>query len=63
MWHVQNAYDIAMLINPVTLANGAERSGQTCGTINCSIPDIQAFCQPPNVLTTDNGTIEAKYVR
>lgn len=50
-----NAYDIAMLINPATLANGAERSGQTCGTINCSIPDIQAFCQPPNVLTTDNG--------
>ncbi|KAG0623197.1 hypothetical protein M758_3G155700 [Ceratodon purpureus] len=49
-----NAYNLPLMINP-TNTNGDTRSGSHCGTLTCTIPDLNSFCQAPNRLTGGPG--------
>ncbi|KAJ7569733.1 hypothetical protein O6H91_01G090900 [Diphasiastrum complanatum] len=48
---VVNAYNLPMQIDAI----GRAGSGTNCGTIQCSIPNVTSFCQPPNTLTGGPG--------
>ncbi|KAJ7561150.1 hypothetical protein O6H91_03G018600 [Diphasiastrum complanatum] len=48
---VVNAYNLPMQIDAI----GHTGSGTNCGTIQCSIPNLNSFCQSPNTLTGPPG--------
>ncbi|KAG0586748.1 hypothetical protein KC19_2G114000 [Ceratodon purpureus] len=49
-----NAYNLPLMINP-TNTNGDTISGSHCGTLSCTINNLNSFCQAPNRLTGTPG--------
>lgn len=48
---LQDAYNLPMRMNPTQIAGGGSPSGTHCGTIICSIGDLNGFCKSPNYQT------------
>jgi hypothetical protein len=46
-----DAYNLPMRMNPTQIAGGGSPSGTHCGTIICSIGDLNGFCKSPNYQT------------